>query len=78
MMYFWTNLIATVAVLVVIVFATPGELTTCHLTDGYCSDMSSHIAFIITAFFIILIYVAVGVLYNTTSVEIKRVDSVTK
>jgi ABC-type multidrug transport system fused ATPase/permease subunit len=58
LMLFTQSCLATLAVIVVIIYATP--------------------AFIFVAIAICLMYTVIGTLYNTTSLAVKRVDSISK
>lgn len=70
LMYSANCILSVLAVLVVIVYSTPGE-TLGKVHSGFCINAS---VFAFTLIFITLLYWVIGTLYITTSREIKRFD----
>lgn len=81
MMLFVNSVLNTVAVFVVVSIATPGMQPAhvgMHEHRGGMLIRPDFLAFIIAAIFISGLYAIIGALYNATSLEVKRCDSVTK
>jgi hydrogenase-4 membrane subunit HyfE len=71
LMYFVNSILSVLAVLAVILYSTPGESAHRNIVWSIQADM---LVFAVALFFIAIMYWVVGLLYITTSREIKRFD----